>query len=317
MTTHRPKLVSIILSFRNEAENIPELIARTRAIFSNLETFNYELVFVNDASDDDSLKILLKYRQEDSAIKIIDMSRNFGHMVCVYAGLEACRGDAAIYMDCDLQDPPELIPRLVNVWDTGENVDVVFTTRLSRVGESWIRKTINKLGYRILRYTSDIPIPLDSGDFKLLSRRAIDLYLLFREQRPFFRFLVTWLGLNQVRIEYHREPRYAGRSKYLSMSILSNFLELALIPFSEKPLRLALLLGFLTSIFAFLYLGLLIVQKFMGMHIPGWTALMAVQLISAGIQLIVLGILGLYIGAIYKESVKRPRYIAKEKYGID
>ena len=312
------ELISIVLSFYNEEEVLPELIRRLRDVFKDLN-YNHELVFVNDCSTDNSLGILIKESEGQNDIRILNTSRNFGHMPCIYAGLEATEGDAIIYMDADLQDPPELIPEMIDAWKSEDDVEVVFTTRTHRDGEGWFKLWVTKWGYRILKFASEVPIHENSGDFRLLSRRALNEFLKFKEKKPFFRFLVSWIGFKQKQVFYRREKRYAGTSNFsvFSRKVYSQFLEISLIPFSDKPLKVSLLAGFLTSFSAFIYLFYVILTKLaFGWNLPGWSALMAVILFLGGVQFSVIGILGLYIGSIHKESKGRPNYIIQDRIGF-
>ena len=318
LSDSRKELISIVLSFYNEGEVIPELIRRLRDVFKELD-YDYELVFVNDCSTDNSLDVLIEQSKGFDDIKILNTSRNFGHMPCIYAGLEATTGDAVIYMDADLQDPPELIPEMIEAWKGEDDVEVVFTTRTHRDGEGFFKLWITKWGYRILKFASEVPVHKNSGDFRLLSRRALNHFLKFKEKKPFFRFLVSWIGFRQKQVFYRREKRYAGTSNFsiFSKKVYSQFLEISLIPFSDKPLKLSLLAGFLTSISAFTYLIYIIFTKLaFGWNLPGWSAIMAVILFLGGVQFSVIGILGLYIGSIHKEIQGRPNYIIKDRIGF-
>jgi glycosyltransferase involved in cell wall biosynthesis len=310
-------VVTVVLSFFNEADVIPELVARLRAAFKRAGV-RHELLFVNDASTDNSIEVLKQQAVGHSDILIIDMARNFGHMPCIFAGIHEARGDALIYMDADLQDPPELIPEMIDAWLSEEGVDSVYTTRRRRDGESFIKLWITNVGYRILKYTSNINIAVNSGDYRLISRRVVDELKKFKEKKPFFRFLVTWVGFKQKQVFYDREARFAGQTKFpiFGQKVFVQFLEISLVPFSDLPLRLCLLLGFLTSALALMYMVYVILTRLAGGNLPGWTALMAVVLFLGGIQLIVLGILGLYIGAIHAEVKGRPNYIVKDRFGF-
>lgn len=312
------ELISIVLSFYNEEGGLTELIRRLRDVFKGLD-YDHELIFVNDCSTDNSLNALIEQSKGHDDIRILNTSRNFGHMPCIYAGLEVASGDAVIYMDADLQDPPELIPEMIEAWKSEEDVEVVFTTRTHRDGEGWFKLWITKWGYRILKFASEVPIHENSGDFRLLSRRVLNEFLKFKEKKPFFRFLVSWIGFKQKQVFYRREKRYAGRSNFsvFSRKVYSQFLEISLIPFSDKPLKLSLLAGFLTSISAFAYLAYVIFTKLVfNWNLPGWSAIMAAMLFLGGVQFSVIGILGLYIGSIHKEVKERPNYIIKEKIGF-
>lgn len=311
--------LSVVLSFFNEQENIPELVRRLRAALTPICGERYELIFVNDASTDRSLELLKQLARGQRDIKVVNMSRNFGVSICVMAGLRYAKGDAVIYMDADLQDPPELIPTLVAKWQEDPEVEVVYTTRRSRAGESAWKLAITRLGYRILHATSDIKLVPDSGDFKLLSRRVVNELLKMQESKPFVRGMVTWVGFKQVQVLYDREARHAGQTHYpvLGWRVISNFLDSALISFSDVPLKIALFLGFFVSVGAFLWLIGVFVMKFLGYTLGGWAAIMSTMLVLGGVQLLTIGVLGLYINAIFRETRQRPHYIVKDTFGFD
>ncbi|MBI4823515.1 MAG: glycosyltransferase family 2 protein [Nitrospirae bacterium] len=314
--------VSVVFSFRNEEEVIPELIKRLRDVFEGELKENrikgHELIFVNDDSTDHSLELLLEQDKGYGDIKVINMSRTFGVSVCVMAGLKYSKGDVVLYMDADLQDPPELIPALIEEWRK-DDVDVVYTTRRTRKGEHPFKLWLTRLGYRILKTVSNIDIPANSGDFKLISRRAVNELIRLHEKKPFTRGLISWIGFKQRQVFYDRDPRYAGETKFpiYSWKVISNFLDSALISFSDVPLKLALLSGFVISSSAFLFLIWVFIQKFLGLALPGWSALAAIILVLGGIQLITIGVLGLYINSIFNETKKRPNYIVKDTYGFN
>lgn len=308
-------LLSVVLSFRNEAPVIPELIKRLQNSIRPLN-IDYELIFVNDASTDNSLEVLKEQSKADKNVKVLNMSRNFGNGPCVLAGIQHAKGDAVVYMDADLQDPPELIPKMFEEFQKG--ADVVYTTRLSRRGEPAFKIWLTKKAYRFLRRVGNINLPLDSGDFKLLSRRVVNELSKLREKDPFVRGLVTWVGFKQVPVFYDREERFAGKTHYplFGKGPLKMFLA-GLTSFSSFPLKMALVIGFAISILSFLYLIINIVMFFLGMNIPGWTAIMATLLILGGTQLITVGFVGLYLGRVYDEVKNRPNYIVESKIGFE
>lgn len=307
--------LSVILSFRNEEENIPELVSRLHKAIRPLK-MNYEFIFVNDASTDNSLRLLYNMQKNDKCMKIINMSRRFGSTPCVLAGMKAASGDAVIYMDTDLQDPPEVIPELVAKWKEG--ADIVYTTRLSRDGENAIKMWITKKAYRVLSAFSEVDLPVDSGDFKLLDRRVVKELLKLEEKDAFMRGLVSWLGFRQVQVFYRREKRFAGKTHYplFGLGPISTFAA-GLTSFSLVPLSISLIIGFLVSVGAFAYLIAIVIMKFLNMNLPGWSAIMVTTLFLGGIQLFTIGILGIYIGRVYNENKKRPNYIIESIYGFD
>lgn len=314
--------LSVILSFRNEEDVLPELIRRLRKTLTDEKTKkiidDYELVFVNDVSTDRSLEILLSEIQNNKDVKVINMSRNFGVSPCVLAGMQYAKGDMLVYMDADLQDPPEVIPEMLRAYKE-QGVDVVNTQRISREGESKIKLMITKLGYLILKKVSMIDIKPDIGDFKLLSRRAVDYLIQLKENRPFMRGLINWIGFKQTTIQYKREKRFAGDTKFpiFSRKVIGNFFNSALISFSDMPLRLISFMGFLASMCAFVYSIYIIINKFLGHNIPGWSAIMVAILFLGGLNLLAMGILGLYINSIFIETKKRPNFIVESTFGFD
>lgn len=311
--------ISVVLSFRNEEDVLPELIRRLRNVFEKEYKNSYELIFVNDASNDRSEEILLDAAKSHNDIRIITMSRTFGVSECALAGMEYSSGDAVIYMDADLQDPPEVIPELIKAWKSSDNIDVVHTVRLSRAGESIIKLWLTKQAYKILKYVSDIDLQIEAGDFKLLSRRAVNHVIKFKEKKPFLRGLVTWIGFNQTTIYYHREARFGGQAKFpvYGYKVIQNYLNSALISFSDLPLKLSFVVGALVSFGALLVLIYIVIQKLLVQTISWWSAIMATMLFLGGIQLISIGILGLYIYSIYLETKGRPNYIIKSTFGFE
>ena len=311
--------ISVVLSFYNEENVLPELLKRLRTVFLQMiaeQTIgSYELIFVNDQSKDNS-EAILRAELSKGDIVLVNMTRNFGVSECVMAGMSQATGDAVIYMDADLQDPPEVIPKMVAAWQAEPDVGVVYTTRTRRDGEHPVKMFITKFGYRLINSISEIELPVDSGDFKLLSRRVVDHLLELKEDKPYIRGLVSWIGYKQVQVHYEREARFDGRHNtkmpVLSKRVLYYWLDRALISFSDAPLKLMLLVGFLISIVSLGYISVVLVQKIMGWYVPGWPAIMSAVLLLGGIQIIMLGFIGLYIGAIFRETKNRPRYLIKE-----
>jgi len=320
---HTLPSLSVVLSFRNEADVIPELVKRLRNVLineredGNLST--YELIFVNDVSTDNSLELLVELAKEYDDIKILNMSRNFGVSPCVMAGLQYASGDLVVYMDADLQDPPEVIPQMLQAWREGDDVDVVHTKRANREGESKIKMFITRIGYSILHHTSSIKLQTEVGDFKLLSRRVVNYLLKLKEKNPFMRGLVLWVGFNQVTITYNRDARFAGETKFqvFSLAVISNFFSSALISFSSIPLQIASILGALSSLISLLLIIHVLLEKLQGRNLPGWTAIMVAVLFIGGVQLLSIGILGLYVSNIFQESKDRPLYIVSNTFGFN
>jgi len=324
MLQHNQQLpaLSVVFSFRNEEDVLAELIERMRHVLGEACTQkkikSYELIFVNDASTDRSLEILLERAQGHADIRIINMSRNFGVGTCVMAGLAHTKGDAIVYMDADLQDPPELIPEIIMAWRQGDNIDVVHTVRRSRQGETAFKLFLTKIGYAILNRYSSVPLPREAGDFKLLSRRAVDHILKLKEHKPYMRGLVSWIGFKQIFITYDRQPRFAGKSKFfiLGPKAVSNFLN-SLVNFSSVPLQIASYCGLCAILIDLLFIAHTLWQKISGQAIPGWTALMIIILFIGGVQLFCIGMIGLYLNSLHEQSKMRPNYIIESTFGFD
>jgi glycosyltransferase involved in cell wall biosynthesis len=315
--------VSIVFSFKNEEDVLIELINRTRKVLtSELEKgiiSNHELIFINDHSSDRSEEILREMAIGHEDIKILNMSKTFGVSPCVMAGLKWATGDLMLYMDADLQDPPEVIPDMLRAWKQGKDIDVVHTVRSSREGESFIKRQVNKLGYWVLRSVTDINLMVESGDFKLLSRRATNHIMRLNEFNPFMRGMVSWVGFNQTHIYYNRQKRFAGETKFpiISRKVISNFFNSALISFSSTPLQFASIAGIGGFIFSFGMMIFVLSEKIQGVTLPGWTAIMTAILFLGSIQLLSIGILGLYIHSIFIEVKKRPNFIIESTYGFN
>ena len=309
-------LISIILSFRNEEANIPELTRRIAAVFAD-KPYDYEMIFINDCSNDRSLSMLSALAVKNTRVKIINTSRRCGPSACVLAGLAHARGAAAICLDSDLQDPPELSPQMIEEWRKG--ADVVNTTRLSRAGESKIKMQITRWAYYIINFVSDTDIPMDTGDYKLLSRRVMIELLRLTEYDPFLRGLVRWVGFRQTQIFYHREARGGGRT---NMSIWGRGPVRAFISgvtsFSSYPLYVSMIIGTLISLLAFIYLiGIVVTKEVWDMHNPGWPSIMATMLFLSGVMLMSNGVNGIYIGRIHRQVKQRPLWIVDSTVNVD
>ncbi len=314
--------VSVVLSFWNESDVLPELIARLRGVLSAERQkgaiASHELIFVNDASTDDSEAVIRAHAEGTDDIRIINMSRNFGVSPCVLAGMEHATGDVVVYMDADLQDPPEVIPELIAAWRSEPDAEVVHTIRSRRDGETRFKLMITRLGYLILKSISTIELPIEAGDFKLISRRARDELIRFREKRPYLRGLVCWIGFKQLRVKYVRDPRFAGETKFpvLSRQAIRNFLDSAMIAFSDVPLKLSIFAGMCITASTFVYIAWILGRWLGGEAISAWSAVLIAVLFLGGINLVSIGILGLYIGSMFLEAKHRPNYIVKDAFGF-
>jgi polyisoprenyl-phosphate glycosyltransferase len=306
--------LSIVTPAFNEAAGIDRFFERLSRVLERL-ALSYEIVLVNDGSTDDTLARLLEHRARNAAIKVINLSRNFGKDTALSAGLDYARGRAVIPIDADLQDPPELIEEMVARWREG--YDVVFATRMRRPGDSWPKRMSARFFYRFFDAIADVSIPADTGDFRLMDRRVVDVVLRLPERTRFMKGLFAWVGFNQTAIYYEREERHAGGTKW-NYWRLWNFAMDGITSFSSFPLKVWSYFGFVISLFAFLYAVVLAIKKLLhDVNVPGYTSLMVVVLFLGGIQLITLGILGEYMGRVYNEVKGRPLYVVRDLYGFD
>jgi glycosyltransferase involved in cell wall biosynthesis len=298
--------LSVVIPIHNEADVIPTLLDRLSLVSRKLPV-TMELLFIDDGSQDNSVALLLEGRHRHPHIRVLSLSRNFGKEAAVTAGLNHARGDAVILMDADLQDPPELIPQMFNEWRKG--TDVVLMKRRSRAGESWLKRTTASLFYRLINRISDAPIPVDTGDFRLMSRRTIDALNRLPERNRYLKGMFAWVGMPTVTLEFDRDPRAAGHSKWNYFKLAQLAIE-GITSFSTKPLRIALVLG-LISAGAGGAFGLWEVLKalLLGVSTPGYASMIAVITFLSGVQLLCVGILGEYIGRIYTETKQRPVFI--------
>ena len=311
------KKISIIVSFYNEEESIDSFITETTQELNKIQELDYEIIFINDCSTDKSLEKLILEREKNNKIKIINLSRRFGPMESIMAGIQMSTGDALINLDIDLQDPPSLIAEMVKHWRE-DGFDVVFSTRTKRHGEPLIKKIISSIGYKILKKFTNIPIEKDSGDFRLISRKVITEYKKFSEVYPFFRFVVDWIGFKRKQIFYERKPRRKGNTKHpLGLGIIYNFFEISFTPFTDAPLRFALIFGIISFIACFIIMIRTILLFLMGEPNISTTSLFVAILFFGSINSLILGILSIYIGSIFKDSKKRPLYIIESSYGFD
>ncbi len=300
----RPELTVVVPAF-NEEENLRPMADRVRAALEGLVD-GFEVIFVDDGSRDGTWEGIGRLAEEDPRIRGLRFARNFGHQAAVTAGVDAARGQAVVLIDADLQDPPEVIPELVEKWRAG--FEVVYAQRKAREGETLFKKVTAALFYRILHRVTDVDIPVDTGDFRLMGPRAVEAFRALPERNRFIRGLVSWIGFPQTAVLYKRQPRHAGETKYPFRKMLRFALD-ALTSFSFLPLRTATFLGFAASVFAFLYILVVLVLKAVGISWSGYTSLMASILFLGGVQLIMIGVLGEYIGRIFDEVKRRPLYL--------
>ncbi len=309
------KKITLVIPMYYEEKVAEECYKRVKKVLEELKKYDHEIIFINDGSKDKTLEILENLAQKDKTVKIISFSRNFGHQAAVTAGLKEVTGDAIIIIDADLQDPPELIPKMLEQWENGN--EVIYGKRKSRKGESKFKLLTAKMFYKTLNALSDVEIPKDTGDFRLVDRKVVDTINGMPEHNKFLRGLFSWVGYKQKEIEYERQERYAGKSKYP----LKKMLKLAtdgIISFSSKPLKLVGALGIFSILISILILiYALISYVFKLNHLSaGWTSIMVTVTFFAGIQLISLGIIAQYIGRMYDEAKGRPQYIIDKKINI-
>lgn len=309
------KLISIVVPMYYEEKVADECYKRLKKVMNDNE-INYEFIFVNDGSKDRTFEILNKIAEEDNNTKIISFSRNFGHQIAVTAGVDKAKGDAVVVIDSDLQDPPELIPKMIDLWNDGYKV--VYAKRKKRKGESFFKLFTAGMFYRILDKMTDIDIPLDTGDFRLMDRDVVNVLKTMKENNRFVRGMVSWVGFKQTPIEYERDERFAGETKYPLKKMLK-FASDGIISFSAKPLKLMGSLGvFCVSVSLIIFLYALIRKLTNDVNVvSGWASIMTAVTFLGGVQLLSISVLGEYIGRIYDESKGRPLYIIEKEVNIE
>lgn len=303
--------LSVVVPVFNEEENIPELYRRLVAALEAC-VHSFEVLFVDDGSRDNSWALVRRLAEADGRVRGLRFSRNFGHQMAFAAGLDHARGAAVVIMDADLQDPPEVVPELVDRWRQGH--EVVYAVRRARHGESAFKLVTAKFFYRLLKRITPVDIPLDTGDFRLMDRRAVEAFRRLGERHRFTRGLVAWLGFRQTGVLYDRAARHAGDTKY-PLRKMVRFAVDAITSFSHVPLQLATWMGFGVSLLAFAYILVVVALKVIGISWPGYTSLMAAILFLGGVQLVMIGLLGEYLGRVYDEVKRRPLYLLQEEVG--
>mgnify|MGYP000414445217 CR=1 FL=1 len=309
--------LSVVIPIYCEEETLEELYARLQRTLKSLRPrYRAEIIFVNDGSTDRTASILAQLRERDSTVKILTFSRNFGHQKAITAGMDHAFGDIVVVMDGDLQDPPEIIPKMIEKWEAG--YQVVYGTRSKRKGESFFKLFTARLFYAIIQKLSDVALVRDSGDFRLLDRAVIAALREIREENRYIRGLISWVGFSQTSLPYERDPRFAGETKFTLRKMLKFAFD-GFTGFSEKPLQIATQLGAFLTLISFLLTVHLAIEKVLHpeQSVLGWTSLMIAICIIGGIQLLAVGILGEYIGRIYREIKYRPLYIIAQKTGFD
>jgi polyisoprenyl-phosphate glycosyltransferase len=309
-----PPEISVVVPLYNEEANIDYLFERLASALAPLNT-TYEIVCVNDGSRDNTLKCLIDHHYRNPIVKVVNLSRNFGKEIALTAGIDYASGAAVVPIDADLQDPPELIAELVAKWREG--YDVVYATRRSRQGETWLKRFTADAFYRTIGRMSRVPIPPNTGDFRLLDRRVVDALKQLPERTRFMKGLFAWVGFKQTSVLFDRKPRYGGKTTW-NYWRLWNFALDGIISFSSFPLKVWGYVGLSLSVISLLYASFLIIRTLIdGIDVPGYASLMVAVLFLGGIQLLTLGIIGEYLGRIYEEVKGRPLYLVRESFGFN
>ncbi len=306
--------ISVVVPAYNEEDNIFALYERLNTALERISA-HHEIVFVDDGSKDTTVEKIMKLRKADDRVKLVSFARNFGHEMANTAGFRHAKGEAVVIIDADLQDPPELIVDMYQKYKEG--FDIVYAKRISRKKESFLKKTTSKAFYRVMNSLSDVAVPLDTGDFRLLSRRVVDEINALEEHNRYFRGLTHWVGFNVGYVEFHRDERFAGETKYNYVKLFQLAFD-AILSFSYKPLKIFSVMGLWISGISFLTLLYLSVGKLFGREaVEGWTSMMVIMLFCFGILMIQVSIIGEYVGRIYEEVKNRPLFIVGKKEGID
>jgi len=304
------KKITILIPAYNEEQVLPILKDRLCTLGESLPHYNLEFLFINDGSRDKTLEIIKAWAAEDTRVSYVDFSRNFGKEVGMIAGFDHIHSDATVIIDADLQDPPELIPEMIKLWEKG--YDDVYARRRSRDGETWLKKKTSEWYYKVLQKSTRIPIQRDTGDFRLLSQRCVTALTQLRESERNTKALFSWIGYKKKEILYDRDPRAAGETKWNYAKLIELALD-GITSFTVAPLRIATYFGVLISFAAFIYIAYLLIRPLFGVAtIAGYSSTMAVILFLGGVQLLSLGIIGEYVGRIFKETKGRPLYLVDE-----
>ena len=304
------KLVSILIPAYNEEEVLPLLFKRLDTLASDNYAYRFEFLFINDGSRDRTLEIIQSQAKKDKRISYVNFSRNFGKETAMLAGFDYAKGDAVVNIDADLQDPPELINEMLKYWEEG--YDDVYARRRTRAGESWLKKITSQTYYRILQNSTRIPIQIDTGDFRLMSRRFVDALQEFRESERYTKGMYSWVGFKKKEILYDRDPRAAGTTKWNYAKLINLAID-GITSFTTAPLRISTYIGAIVSVVAFFYIAYLLIRPFFGVPtVAGYSSTLAVILFLGGVQPLSLGIIGEYIGRIFNETKRRPLYFVEE-----
>ena len=307
------KKISIIIPAYNEEESLPMLRDRIEKLMNSMKNYDFEILFVNDGSKDKTIEIIKKMREEDTRFNYVDFSRNFGKEIAMIAGLDYATGDCVIFMDADLQDPPELIPELVKYWEQG--YDDVYAKRRSRKGETWLKKFTSKMYYNVLQKATKIEIQKDTGDFRLLDRRCVNALKKLRESERNTKSMFSWIGYKKKEVLYDRDPRIAGTTKWNYIKLIDLAID-GITSFTTSPLRLSTYIAIPTFLVLFVYFVYVIAKCFViKQAIQAFQAIILLILFFSGVQILLFGIIGEYLGRIFNETKNRPLYLVNEYNG--
>ena len=304
------KTITLLIPAYNEEVVLDALFERLDALAKTEKKYIFEFLFVNDGSRDGTLEIIKKQAEKDNRVSYINLSRNFGKEIAMIAGIDHVQGDAMVVIDADLQDPPELISEMITFWEEG--YDDVYARRKSREGETWLKKKTSTAYYQVLQSSTNIPIQVDTGDFRLLSRRCIDALRQFRESQRNTKAMFSWIGYKKKEIFYDRDPRLAGETKWNYQKLINLAIN-GITSFTTAPLRIATVTGLIISISAFIYIAYLLIRPLFGVSTgAGYSSTLAIILFLGGAQMLFLGIIGEYVGRIFNETKNRPLYLIEE-----
>ena len=304
------KTITLLIPAYNEEVVLDALFERLDALAKTEKKYIFEFLFVNDGSRDGTLEIIKKQAEKDNRVSYINLSRNFGKEIAMIAGIDHVQGDAMVVIDADLQDPPELISEMIKFWEEG--YDDVYARRKSREGETWLKKKTSTAYYQVLQSSTNIPIQVDTGDFRLLSRRCIDALRQFRESQRNTKAMFSWIGYKKKEIFYDRDPRLAGETKWNYQKLINLAID-GITSFTTAPLRIATMTGLIISISAFIYIAYLLIRPLFGVSTgAGYSSTLAIILFLGGAQMLFLGIIGEYVGRIFNETKNRPLYLIEE-----
>ncbi len=307
------KKITIIIPAYNEEESLPHLYERLEKLMNTMGNYQFEILFVNDGSKDNTINLIKEYREKDNRISYVDFSRNFGKEIAMIAGLDYATGDCVIFMDADLQDPPELIPELVKYWEEG--YDDVYAKRSSRKGETWLKKFTSKMYYRVLQSLTSVPIQKDTGDFRLLDRRCVNALKKMRESQRNSKSMFSWIGYKKKEVLYDRDPRIAGQTKWNYKKLVDLAID-GITSFTTSPLRISTYISIPTFILLFVYFVYVIAKCIItSTAIQAYQAIILLILFFSGVQILLFGIIGEYLGRIFNESKNRPLYLVNEYNG--